>query len=575
MFKHLSFRISTSARPSSRRFRPGVEELEARCLLSGDVILEWNAIALDAVKGDYTLGQTPDQGGPTPDSRALAIVHVAMFDAVNSIDGRFTPYLTMAPNGQGASIEAAVAQAAHDTLVQLYPSQTARFDAALTVTLAGVSDGQAEAKGLAVGHYVAAAILAARADDGSNATSDYHPIGKPGHHQPDPLHPDQGFLTPEWGQVTPFALPDVLAYRSPPPPALSSAAYAAAFAEAAMLGGDGTTTPTLRTAEQTLIGLFWGYDGSPGLGTPPRAYNQIARIVAAQQHNSVFDNARLFALVNVAMADAGIQAWDTKYVYDFWRPVVAIRSANTDGNPLTTRIADWTPLGAPRSNDPGGTNFTPPFPAYTSGHATFGAAMFRTLADFYGLDNITFSFTSDEFNGVTRDQNGAVRPTVTRTFPSLSAAAEENGQSRIYLGIHWSFDKVYGIQAGNTIADYVFAHWLRPIDHGHGAHNHSAVHPGQAAAAVPAAVASLVAAPPLDGLKTPWATLPSSPELTAANKGTAMAPMETTATAAGARAPVFVSARHSSRGALHAGDAALIDLAFHDLDFLDSLSAPV
>jgi hypothetical protein len=263
----------------------------------------------------------------------------------------------------------------------------------------------------------------------------------------------------------------VTQFRSPPPPALGSAAYAAAFAEVAMLGGDGKTTPTLRTEQQTLTGLFWGYDGSPGLGTPPREYNQIARIVSEQQHNDVFDNARLFALVNLAMGDAGIQCWDTKYVYDFWRPVVAIRAANTDGNPLTTRMVDWTPLGAPRSNAPGETNFTPPFPAYTSGHATFGAALFRTLADFYGRDDITFSFTSDECNGVTKDQDGSVRPVVTRTFPSFSAAADQNGQSRIYLGIHWRFDKVYGIQAGNAIADFAFAHLLRPLHQATVAHS--------------------------------------------------------------------------------------------------------
>ena len=450
----------------SRGGRLSVELLETRCLLSGDVILQWNAVALDGVKGDYALGHTPDQGGPTRDSRALAIVHAAMFDAVNSIDGHFTPYLTVAPNAKGASLEAAVAQAAHDTLVQLYPSQTATFDAALSSTLAAVPNGQAENKGISVGRYVAAAILAARAADGSNATSDYHTIGKPGHHQPAPLHQNQGFLTTEWGQVTPFAVPSVTPLLSPPPSALDSAEYTAAYAEVAALGGDGVTTPTVRTAEQTQIGIFWGYDGSPGLGTPPRMYNQITRIVADQQHNNVYDNARLFALVNIAMADGGIQAWDVKYVYDFWRPVIAIRAANTDGNPLTTRDADWTPLGAPRSNDPGGTNFTPPFPAYTSGHATFGAAMFRTLADFYGRDDITFSFNSDEFNGVTKDQDGSVRPVVTRTFPSFSAAAEENGQSRIYLGIHWSFDKVKGVQAGNAVADYVVANLLRPKGHG-------------------------------------------------------------------------------------------------------------
>ena len=331
-----------------------------------------------------------------------------------------------------------------------------------------VPDGSAETRGVAVGKYVAAQILAARADDTSDAMMMYTPTPLLGHHQPDPLHPDQGFLTPAWGQVTPFAMSDVEDFRSPPPPALDSAEYAAAFREVATLGGDGVTTPTLRTAEQTQTGLFWGYDGSPGLGTPPREYNQIVRIVAQQQHNSVDENARLFALVNLAMADGGIQCWDTKYLYDFWRPVVAIRAANTDGNPLTVRDAEWHYLGAPRSNAPGQTNFTPPFPAYTSGHATFGAATFRTLADFYGRDDIAFSFTSDEFNGVTTDQDGSVRPLLTRTFRSFSAAAEENGQSRIYLGIHWSFDKVYGIQAGSAIADYAFANLLRPLRQGSG-----------------------------------------------------------------------------------------------------------
>src|SRR5207249_2528598 len=161
------------------------------------------------------------------------------------------------------------------------------------------------------------------------------------------------------------------------------------------------------------------------------------------------------------------------------------RAAQTDGNPDTVRVADWTPLGAPRDNDMGGTNFTPPFPAYTSGHATFGAAMFRTLADFYGRDNITFSFTSDEFNGVTTDQSGNVRPVVTRTYHSFSEAAEENGQSRIYLGIHWRFDKVEGIKAGNAIADYAFANLLRPLDHHphHGAATFTAAQGDQAAAA--------------------------------------------------------------------------------------------
>ena len=567
MLKRLWHRDTAPVGSGRGRFaRLGVDQLEARCLLSGDVVLSWNAVALDAIKNDYALGHTPDQGGPTRDSRALAIVHAAMFDAVNSIDGHYSPYLTVAPNAAGASIDAAAAQAAHDTLIQLYPSQKAKFDAALTDTLAHVPDGKAEDGGVAVGHYVAAAILAARAGDGSDAMMDYHPIGKPGHHQPDPLHPDQGYLTPDWGDVTPFAIPDVAQFRSPAPPALNSAEYTAAFWEVALLGGDGVTTPTLRTAEQTQVGIFWGYDGSPGLGTPPREYNQIVRIVAQQEHNSVVENARLFALVNIAMADAGIQSWDTKYVYDFWRPVVAIRAAQTDGNPDTVRVADWTPLGAPRDNDMGGTNFTPPFPSYTSGHATFGAATFRTLADFYGRDDITFSFTSDEFNGVTKGQDGTVRPVVTRTYHSLSAAAEENGQSRIYLGIHWRFDKVEGIKAGNAIADYAFANLLRPLGH-HRHHAPAAFTAAQgdqaAAAAAQATDVSLVLALSSYSLKG---------AVTAHSGGTAGAARnEVTARVAGALSQFVAAADNMSAAPAPERDAALKDLAFVAPDFFNPL----
>jgi hypothetical protein len=564
MLKRLWYADTAPVGSGRGRFaRLGVEQLEARCLLSSDVVLSWNAIALDAVKNDYALGHTPDQGGPTRDSRALAIVHAAIFDAVNSIDGRYTPYLTVAPNAKGASLDAAVAQAAHDTLAQLYPSQTAMFDAALTDTLAHVPNGTAGDKGVAVGRYVAGAILTARANDGSGVMMDYHPIGKPGHHQPDPLHPDQGYLTPGWGNVTPFAIPNVAQYVSPPPPALDSAAYTAAFWEVAMLGGDGVTTPTLRTAAQTETGIFWGYDGSPGLGTPPREYNQIVRIVAQQQHNSVFENARLFALANLAMADGGIQCWDTKYVDDFWRPVIAIRAANTDGNPDTVRVADWTPLGAPRDNDMGGTNFTPPFPAYTSGHATFGAATFRTLANFYGRDDITFSFTSDEFNGVTKGQDGNARPVVTRTYHSFSEAAEENGQSRIYLGIHWRFDKVEGIKAGSAIADYAFANLLRPRGHHHSATVAAAQLDRAAASAAAQTDAGLVSALSSHG---------TSGTAAAQSGGTAGSTRkEVTARVAGALSQLIATANGTSPAAAQKRDAALQDLAFLAPDFFNPL----
>jgi hypothetical protein len=304
---------------------------------------------------------------------------------------------------------------------------------------------------------VARAILRLRQGDGSERNPSYSPATDPGHWGPDPLNSGQKALGAGWGQVRPFALASGAQFRAAPPPALTSAEYAAAFDEVKQLGGDGIQTPTNRTPEQTQIGLFWGYDG-PGLGTPPRLYNQAVRTIALAQGNSVVRDARLFALVNIAMADAGIAAWDTKYTYDFWRPVAAIRAAGSDNNPTTVADPSWTPLGAP--GDGIVPDFTPPFPAYTSGHATFGAAAFQVLADFYGRDDINFTLTSDEFDGVRR-------PRVTRSYTSFSQAAEENGASRIYLGIHWPFDNTAGQAQGRSIADYVFQHVLAPIHPGH------------------------------------------------------------------------------------------------------------
>jgi hypothetical protein len=199
-------------------------------------------------------------------------------------------------------------------------------------------------------------------------------------------------------------------------------------------------------------------------------YNQIAVQIAEQQGTEVVELARLLALVNVAMADAAIAIWESKYYYAFWRPVTGIREADEgtgptgagDGNPATQGDPAFMPLGAPAShlNAP---NFTPPFPAYPSGHAGFGGALFQTLRNFYRTDDIAFTFVSDEFNGVTYDNEGNVRPLRPRSFTSLSEAEEENGQSRIYLGIHWAFDKTVGIAQGRRVADYVFRHAFVPL----------------------------------------------------------------------------------------------------------------
>ena len=438
-----------------------------------DSILEWNEIMLNANAADHALA-TPEQGGPILTARAFAIVSAAMYDAYNSVEHIGEQYLVTAQLTNGANADAAVAQAAYEALVELYPSQKATFDAELVESLSRITDGASEDLGRRVGIEVAHAIIAAREVDGYDdfSVDTYTPNGQPGFHNVDPLHPNQGFYAPNAQDIDPFAVESADQFQSKriddgtPEGRLefmNSEKYLKAYEELKDFGGDGVITPTKRTAEQTEIGIFWGYDGRPELGTPPRLYNQIAREIADQKGNTEADNARMFALMNISMADAGITSWNTKYDDALWRPILGIRGGDLDANPETIGDANWTPLGAPASNPrPGETNFTPNFPAYTSGHATFGAAAFQTIARFYGTDDISFSFVSDEFNGVTRGVDGEVRPVVERSFSNLTEAKLENAQSRIYLGIHWAFDASDGIVMGDSVADYVFDNTLKP-----------------------------------------------------------------------------------------------------------------
>jgi hypothetical protein len=291
----------------------------------------------------------------------------------------------------------------------------------------------------------------------------------PGHWRQDPVSQSPIALGAKWGEVRPFVIRSGAQFRAPPPPPMSSEAYMRAFDEAKALGGDGIVTPTARSAEQTQIGIYWAYDGTPSLCAPPRLYNQLAATVS-QDSDDVVRLARLFALVNVAMADAGIAIWESKFHYDFWRPVTGIREADEgsgptgggDGNPATVGDPEFMPLGAPASNL-AGPNFTPPFPAYPSGHAGFGGALFQVLRRIYGTDRVAFTFVSDELNGITIGNDGQLRPLVPRSFRSFSEAEEENGQSRIYLGIHWAFDKTEGIAQGRRVANYVVDRAFRPL----------------------------------------------------------------------------------------------------------------
>ncbi len=496
------------------RFGKGTALLLAMCVPAWgqDVILEWNAVALQVIVIDHNGPDTPgDQlsntQGPPASARVLALVHAAMFDAYNTIDPRYTSYLgSPFPSPPGASIDAAVAQAAHDVIVGLYSGNQAPrpeirqfVDDALQATLARVTSNSSRNKGRTVGKIIAKKLLQLRRMDGNFLGGTYTPVIAVGEHNVDPKHPQQSFISPEIGGLPPFGVSNIVAYRAPPPPSPNSTdpgdilEYAFAFEEVERLGvfRGGTTGAMAPTDDETyVIANFWSYNGSPETGTPPRLYNQIARQIAIRAGNDVWQNARLFALLNISMGDAGISAWDSKYFYRYWRPILGIRQVDydgnslTDSNPLTVADPDWCPLGGSRSNpfllDPGPppvfeSNFSPPFPAYTSGHATFGAAAFKTLANFYQSDAIpddvenpgdAFIFMSDEWNGSTRDQFYRLRPIVLRTYDSFNCLAAENAASRVFNGVHWRYDGSEGVRAGYGIANENFDNLLRPLGGG-------------------------------------------------------------------------------------------------------------
>jgi PAP2 superfamily len=449
--------------------------------LANEPVHRWNKIAIDATGLDHTPVATGEhrtfgeQLGPGRASRAMAIVHIAIFDAINAAHGKYKSFTGIESAPHPYSTAAAIAQAAHDTLSAVYPSQQAAFDQELAEDLLGIKAEPPKTAGIALGKQIAAAVLASRVLDGSEVPEphigvDYFPSNLPGHWRQDPISQIPLALGAHWGECKTFVIKSSTQFQAPPPPDMTSAAYTTAYNEAKNFGGDGVVTPTQRTPEQTFIGTFWAYDGTPSLCAPPRLYNQITVHIADQTHLRPTELARLLALVNVASADTAISVWESKYHYNFWRPVTAIRESDRgtgptragDGNPATIGDSTFTPLGAPASNL-NGPNFTPPFPSYPSGHGGFGGAVFEILRRFYGTDKIGFTFVSDEFNGTTKDDNGNVRPYMPRSFSSLTQAEEENGQSRIYLGIHWHFDKTAAISQGRHVADYVFDHAFRPV----------------------------------------------------------------------------------------------------------------
>src|SRR5437868_4568502 len=328
----------------------------------------WNEVAMDASGLDHTPvtnGEARvfgEQLGPARASRAMAIMHIAIFEAVNAISGRYRSYTGLPAAARDTSMEAAIAEAAHDTLSALFPSQKAAFDEELAQDLGAINGRRPKELGIELGRRAAAAILSLRTDDGSARAEprvgiEFITSSAPGKWRQDPVSRIPIALGAYWGEVTPFVMKSSAQFRAPRPPALASPEYAHAFAEAKALGGDGIVTSTGRTVEQTEIGTFWAYDGTPSLCAPPRLYNQIAVHIANQTHLRPVELARLLALVNVALADTAISVWESKYHYNFWRPVTAIRESDRgtgptgagDGNPGTIGDPTFTPLGSPAS----------------------------------------------------------------------------------------------------------------------------------------------------------------------------------------------------------------------------------
>jgi len=395
---------------------------------AADVVIDWNKVLLDAIRTGNV--------NPPRASRAMAMTHAAIFDAVNTIDRTHQPYHVQLSVSPGGSREAAAAQAAHDVLVNLFPAQQVTFDTALTASLSAIPDGTPKVGGRAIGEQVAAQYITLRANDGSGTVTPYTPGTLPGQWIPTPPA-NAAALLPNWPTVTPWCMTSGSQFRhAVGPPALSSAQYAADLNEVKSLGAAGST---MRTAEQTNIALFWA-DGA-NTSTPPGHWNRIAQSVAAVQGNTLSENARMFALLNLAEADAAVVSWDNKYQTNFWRPITAIRLADQDGNAATDPDPNWTPLIA-----------TPPFPTYTSGHSTFSAAAAEVLGLFYGTDNISFTTSAEGAAGI-----------ADRSFTSFSQAALEAANSRIYGGIHYRFDSEHGLENGEALGQFVFANELQPV----------------------------------------------------------------------------------------------------------------
>jgi PAP2 superfamily len=406
---------------SAKTPHQGVQDSSAQQVNS---VVQWNRALLVIVR-------TPGAQSPTVHpTRSFAIMHAAIYDAVNAIDRKHQPYLVRLSGApRDASQEAAAAAAAHEVLVALYPAFKTTLDAQLQQSLAQIPDGNGKTEGVQIGQDVADRILAARSNDGSNAPPIPYVFGNaPGDYQSTPPNfaPQPQFTN--WSHVTPFALERANQFRPGPPPSLASDAYSDAFNQIKSLGIANSTTAT---PDEALTGRFWN-------GAIQNYWNEIAQTLSQARGLSTAQNARLFALLNLSLADDVIAFYDAKYTYNFWRPVTAIRSADPGINPEIVADPNWLPeVGK-----------TTPDPSYPGAHGVISGSAAEVLISFFGRDHADFNVTSE------------VLPGVQRSFTSISAAAEEAILSRIFGGQHFRFDLTTGQRLGREVADFVLDHFL-------------------------------------------------------------------------------------------------------------------
>ncbi len=381
-----------------------------------DVVSDWNR---DAVAAALAARQTPSMA-----ARNIAIVHLAIFEAVNSLEPRYAPYRKRLPADPAASPQAAAAAAAHHALVRLLPEQHKELDAALQASLAELAEGAAKAAGLELGKQAAEAMLAERSNDGAAAPNTYRPYTIAGRYVPTTL--PQGYT---WGAVRPFAMKSGDQFRPPAPYPLDSSQWAKDFNEIKTMGAK---TGSGRTPLQSDIARFWELTG-------PATYNPVARQIAEAKGLDLLDSARLFALFSMATADAGIAVFDAKYAYNFWRPVTAIRCADLDGNDATELDAAWEPLVT-----------TPMHPEYPCAHCTFQGSAAGALRALFGDAVPAFTLTS------------TTAPGVTRRFDRLSAYVAEVVDARVYDGVHYRTSGETGASLGRSVGEYVVQNYLKP-----------------------------------------------------------------------------------------------------------------